>query len=96
MVDEKSRYDGVETLKVTDHRGREVTVLTVPPAPRQELLGYHVLKDGQRLDHMAWRYLDDGAGFWRIAELNDAMLPEALSEAPEIAIPKKTLGGKGA
>jgi hypothetical protein len=38
---------------------------------------------------MAYRYLNNAAGFWRICELNDVMLPEALTEASDIAIPKK-------
>lgn len=100
MFDDKSRYKDAETYQVTDARGREVTVVATPSAPRQDLLGYHVRKEGQRLDHMAYRYLDNAAGFWRIAELNDAVLPDALAEADEIAIPTKALrigapGGKG-
>ena len=39
------------------------------------------------LDHLAAKYLSDAAGYWRIAERNDAVLPESLSEAREIEIP---------
>lgn len=73
-----------------DRRGREVVVVVVPEAPIQAVQGYHLLKQGQRVDHLAARYMDDQAGFWRICEANDAMLPEALSERPEIVIPAKT------
>jgi hypothetical protein len=52
-------------------------------------LGVHRLLQGQRIDHLAFKYLDDPAGFWRICELNDVMLPETLSEASEVKIPKK-------
>lgn len=89
MFDEKSRYRGVAPYEATDRRGRTVAVVPVPPAPAQALLGYHLRKEGQRLDHLAHHYLDDAAGFWRICELNDAMLPDALAEAREIAIPQK-------
>lgn len=89
MFDKKSRYRGLEPYEVTDRRGRKVMVVPVPPKPNQVLRGYHARQQGQRLDHMAYRYLDDAAGFWRICELNDVMLPEALSEVPEIAIPRK-------
>lgn len=75
--------------EVTDHRGRTVKVVSVPAAPRLSLKGYHLLKQGQRTDHLSYLYLNDPAGFWRIAETNDAMLPEALSERSEIAIPNK-------
>jgi len=89
MFDEKSRYAKLETYIVTDRRGRQVAVVPVPDAPKETPLGVHLLRQGQRLDHLAWKYLDDPAGFWRICEANDVMLPEALTEAREIVIPKK-------
>lgn len=87
--DDKSRYRDLETYEVTDRRGRTVPVLPVPPAPPERAIGYHGRREGQRLDHLAHHYLANPAGFWRIAELNDVMLPESLSEAAEIAIPSK-------
>ncbi len=90
MYDEKSRYLKQEQIQVKDRRGRQLKVVSVPEAPVQPILGYHLLKQGQRIDHFATKYLDDPAGFWRICEANDKMLPEALAEQPEIAIPQKT------
>jgi hypothetical protein len=87
MFDPKSRYANLPTYTVTDHRGRQVAVLPVPPAPHDPLLGIHVLRQGERIDHLAARYLDDPAGYWRIDERNDVMLPEDLTEAYEIEIP---------
>jgi hypothetical protein len=89
MFDPKSRYAKLETYTVTDRRGRTVAVVPVPDASREVFLGYHVLRQGQRLDHMAHKYLNDPAGYWRICELNDVMHAEILAEAPEIAIPRK-------
>ena len=89
MFTDKSRYKNVTQYEVTDHRGRTVKVVAVPAAPQQTIKGYHLLKQGQRTDHLASLYINDAAGFWRIAEANDTMLPEALSEQPEIAIPNK-------
>ncbi len=89
MFDSKSRYAKVETYVVTDARGREVTVVTPAPKPTNPTLGIHQLKQGERLDHLAARYLNDPAGYWRIAEQNDVMLPEALTEARDIEIPTK-------
>lgn len=89
MFDEKSRYKDKEQYLVKDRRGRTVQVVVVPEAPQQTLLGYHLLKQGQRPDHLAYKYLNNAAGFWRLAEANDAMLPEAMTEQPEIAIPNK-------
>lgn len=87
--DPKSRYGKTPTYQVTDHRGRTVTVVGVPPHIEQPIAGYHVLRQGQRLDHLASQYTDDNAGFWRIAEANDAMQAEWQSEQAEIAIPVK-------
>jgi hypothetical protein len=89
MFDPKSRYAKLQAYQVVDRRGRTVPVVPVPDAPAQSLLGIHLRKEGQRTDHLAYRYLDDPAGFWRICEMNDAMLPEALTEAREIEIPRK-------
>ncbi len=89
MFTDKSRYKDVTQYEVTDHRGRTVKVVATPNPPQQGIKGYHLLKQGQRTDHLASLYLRDPAGFWRIAEANDSMLPEALSEQSEIAIPNK-------
>ena len=89
MFTDKSRYNNVTQYEVTDHRGRTVKVVATPSSPRQGIKGYHLLKQGQRTDHLASLYLNDPAGFWRIAEANDSMLPESLSEQSEIAIPNK-------
>lgn len=87
MFDPKSRYAGLQTYTVKDHRGRHVAVVPVPPPPNQALLGIHVLRQGERLDHLAQKYLDNAAGFWRICEINEVMLAEALTEQREIDIP---------
>jgi hypothetical protein len=89
MFDEASRYAKHETYTVRDSRGRLVTVVTPARAFPQTLMGYHLHKQGQRLDHLAFKYLRNATLFWRICELNQVMLPEALSEADEIAIPRK-------
>jgi hypothetical protein len=89
MFDPKSRYIKAETYTVKDKRGRDVVVVVPPPPPEQLLLGLHLLKQGERLDLLAAKYVSDPAGYWRIAEQNDVMLPEALTEAREIEIPVK-------
>lgn len=90
LYEKKSRYYGVETYSVMDRRGREVVVVGVPAKRRQVFLGIHLMRQGQRLDHLAAKYLDDPAGYWRIAEFSDAMLPEALTDDLEVSIPRKT------
>lgn len=89
VFDSHSRYRDSGQYQVPDARGRIVTVVSVPAAPEQVFLGWHVWREGERPDHLASRYLDDAAGYWRIAEQNGAMHAEWLSEQSEIAIPKR-------
>ena len=89
MFDAKSRYVNVPPYLVRDWRGRWVQIAPAAPAPGEALLGVHVLKEGERPDHLAAKYLNDPAGYWRIAERNDVMLAEALAELREIEIPIK-------
>ena len=87
--DPKSRYFTTPIYQVFDHRNRRVNVVGVAPRLTASIVGLHLWRQGQRPDHLAFQYLDDGAGFWRIAEANDAMQSEWLSEQSEIAIPVK-------
>ncbi len=87
MFDPKSRYAKVPLYEVVDRRGRKAIVAGAAPGMSQALLGYHVLRQGERLDLLAARYLSDPCAFWRICELNGSVLPDALAEAREIAIP---------
>ena len=89
MFDSKSRYAKTATYTATDHRGREVTVVGVPARPELAELGIHALREGERLDHLAQRYLNNSSGYWAIAEHNDVMLAESLTERREIGIPVK-------
>jgi hypothetical protein len=89
VFEPESRYADAPTYRVVDARGREVAVVETPrrraPGPP---LGTHLMRQGQRVDHLAAHYLGDPAGFWRICDHADVMLPDALREAPEIDIPR--------
>ena len=86
----KSRYAKYSKVTTaTDRRGREVSCLTPAVLPLQIELGKHRLKQGQRLDHLANHYLNDPAGFWRVAEMNDAMTVEAALDTELVKIPTK-------
>ncbi len=89
MFSDESRYKNATQYEVKDHRGRTVKVVATPDVPKYSILGYHLRKQGQRIDHLAARYLNEPTAFWRIAEANDAMLAESMSEQQEIAIPTK-------
>ncbi len=91
MFDEKSRYAKLETVHLADARGRAVEAVPFAPAPRQTLRGIHLRKENERPDHLAALYVSDPAGFWRLAELNDAMTAEVLTEQREVRIPNPRL-----
>ena len=91
MFDANSRYAGLTRYAVKDRRGRYVMVVPTPDPPGDPLLGYYRRRQGERLDHLANAYLGDGARWWRICELGDVMLPDALAEAREVPIPPKNL-----
>jgi hypothetical protein len=92
VFDPKSRYvkPPLEPYAVTDIRGRDVKALPMPESPVQIAAARHVRKEGQRLDHLASGYLRDANGYWRLADLNEAVLPDALAEAETILIPAPT------
>lgn len=78
-----SRYYGVETVTLKTIDGREVIYLRrrfLPSPDRFVLLLEHVVTEGERLDNIAAKYMDDPEAFWRIADANSAMRPEELTE----------------
>jgi hypothetical protein len=88
MFDPTSRYYSAPQYPVKDSRGRTVSVVSVPAAPNQGLLGYYLVQQGQRIDHIAYKYLNDPNGYWRIAEMNNVMTAETLTEWQQVAVPQ--------
>ncbi len=87
--DRLSRYakPPLESYTVVDTRNREVRALPVPARSVETTAGVHVKKEGQNLDQLANGYLADPHGYWRIVELNGAILPDALEERETLLIP---------
>lgn len=90
MFDSSSRFADAGTYAVTDRRGRTVTVVTPAEPVGSNLLGYHERRADERLDLLAGRYLRDPTQWWRICDEADVMLPESLSQALEIPIPRRS------
>ena len=91
MFNEKSRYAKLAPVHVADARGRTVEAVPPAPQPKQTLRGIHRRKENERPDHLAALYVADAAGFWRLAEMNDAMSAEVLSELREVEIPNPNI-----
>jgi len=88
IFDPKSRYVKHSRIVVArDRRGREVAALMPAEPPAETPLGDHRKKDYQRLDHLAAHYLEDDCGYWRLAEINNVIVPDALAEAEFVTIP---------
>jgi len=88
--DPNSRYlRHARTHLTTDRRGRVVRAFEIPRLPPQTLLGEHRRRGSERLDHLAFHYLDDPYGFWRLCQRNDVIVPDALAEAAQIKIPTR-------
>lgn len=93
-----SRYFGLEPLTMTV-QGRVVVYLPrrfVPQPARFQLLQEHVVVQGERPDHVAAQYFGDPTLFWRLADANNAMQPEALTATPgrtlRITLPEDVAG----
>ena len=89
VFDRLSRYVKPPLAPYTafDVRGREVRALPPPEPPQEVSIGLHVRKAGDVIDQLADSYLADPHAYWRIAELNGAVLPDAMAEAETLAIP---------
>jgi len=87
--DRLSRYvkPPLEPYPALHIRARHVRSIPTPKPPAEITVGTHVKKDGQTLDQLAAGYLNDPHAYWRIAELNDAVLPDALAEVETVEIP---------
>jgi hypothetical protein len=78
-----SRYHGIATKTHVAPDGRTVVYLArrfVPPSGRFTLLREHAVVQGDRLDNVTARHLGDPEQFWRVADANDALRPDELTE----------------
>lgn len=82
-----SRYYGSGTLTCTAPNGQTVTYLARrfvprPGAPNYSTVAQHTVKQGDRLDLIAAKYLGDPLMFWLLCDANGAVRPDELVETP--------------
>jgi hypothetical protein len=80
-----SRYAGIDTAVYQPAGSQPIKYVLRRFLPQPELLAQvreHKVQDKDRLDNLAALYLSDPEAFWRIADANRAMRPEALTERP--------------
>jgi|SRR5437016_1426427 len=80
-----SRYCGIPAATITSADGVMEVYLRrrfLPPLTSIRSLKQHTVTQGERLDHITFRYLADPEQFWRIADANTEMNPENLTRTP--------------
>jgi len=75
-----SRYTNVGDLTLKTGDGREIKYKKTRLIPRTEAQAGHLVHQGERLDHIAQRYYRDPERFWRIADANQVLWPDELTE----------------
>ena len=88
-----SRYLNLGTTQVTRADGTTLTTTNLPLPVQSPLLGFHRRLDGQRLDLIAEHYLADATAFWRLADANNAVVPDVLGTRNLVGIPASTIPG---
>jgi hypothetical protein len=82
-----SRYAKMATYTVTQADGRVVTAVKTPLPSPQSPIGYHLRIEGDRLDLLAARYLNDPTWFWKLCDANGSVSADALNARFQIGIP---------
>jgi hypothetical protein len=80
-----SRYYGSSTVSYTAPNGQTVTYLArrfvpQPGAPNFSTVATHTVRQGDRLDLLAAKYLGDPLIFWLLCDANGAIRPNQLVE----------------
>lgn len=100
-----SRYYGSKTLSYTAPNGQTITYLArrfvpQPGAPNFATVAQHTVRQRDRLDLLAAKYLGDPLVFWLLCDANGAIRPNQLVETPgfvlKITTPQGVPGGQSA
>lgn len=78
-----SRYYGTGTRILEDQHGTTIIYLRrrfIPSAERLDVIQEHIVREGDRLDNIAAAYIGGPEQFWQIADANEAIKPEELTE----------------
>lgn len=75
-----SRYESVPDAIHIDLRGREIPYKRLRILPSPPVQQAHVVAMEDRLDRIAFQHYGDPEQFWRIADANQALQPESLTD----------------
>jgi hypothetical protein len=82
-----SRYATIDTATFETADGRTVVYVRrrfLPYNPATIVLAEHTVTQSDRLDRITALYLGDPTQFWRVADVNNAMQPEELTDDASI------------
>jgi len=100
-----SRYYGTGILQFALPNGQSITylqrrIVPQPGAPNFATIAQHTVRQGDRLDLIAAKYLGDPLIFWLLCDANGAIRPYDLVASPgkvlNITTPQGVPGGLGA
>lgn len=87
-----SRYERVEEYTPVDSSGEKNRVKKVRKTPETKGRFLHTVKEGDRLDLLAYTYYKNPTKFWLICDANNVMYPTDLLEVGrKIIIPPDRL-----
>lgn len=78
-----SRYYLIKTSEIVRPDGKKIVYVLrrfVPQQNRFVTLLEHTVEEGDRLDVITAKYLEDPEQFWQICDANGVMRPEELTE----------------
>ncbi len=84
-----SRYQNTGTYTITKPDGSVISAARLPLPAQPPLQGFHRRQQGERLDLIAARYLNDATTFWQLCNASDALSPDALAARDLVAIPSQ-------
>lgn len=82
LFPQSSRYFGLQVLSLSGGDGPATAYLErrfIPLPDTFEDLYQHTVQQGDRLDNIAYRYLNDAEQAWRICDANGALDPDELT-----------------
>jgi hypothetical protein len=79
MFFKNSRYRKLPDDVTVDSQGRRLASKSLRPTPDVTGIFLHTIDDGDRLDHLAYKYYQQPRKWWRICDANPEFLsPQAL------------------
>jgi hypothetical protein len=79
MFFKNSRYRKLPDEVTVDSKGRRLTSKSLRVPPTVTGIFQHTIEDGDRLDHLAYKYYNQSRKWWRICDANpEFMSPQTL------------------